>query len=31
MNIKDDEVNKIRDLIFIFKDKKIDYLKYYDL
>ena len=31
MNIKDDEVNKIRDLIFIFEDKKnIDYLKYYN-
>ena len=31
MNIRDDEVNKIRDLIFIFKDKNIDYFKYYDL
>ena len=31
MNIRDDEVNKIRDLIFIFKDKNIDYFKYYNL
>ena len=31
MNIKDDEVNKLRDLLFIFKDKNIDYFKYYEL
>ena len=31
MNIKDNEVNKLRDLLFIFTDKNIDYFKYYSL
>ena len=31
LDIKDDEVNKLRDLLFIFKDKNIDYFKYYEL
>ncbi len=31
MNIKDNEINKLRDLLFIFTDKNIDYFKYYEL